>query len=90
MVPKIKEMMTFRQYYTKTSQELQMLSSVTLNCQGRSYCHEFRFSIVRIVITSVSQMSQVSRIVFVIVFVTAIGLVSSQKLKQINIFVDIC
>jgi len=30
----------------KTSQELQMLSSVTTNCQVNSDCHEFRFSIV--------------------------------------------
>ena len=33
----------------KTSQELRMLSSVTINCQVNKDCHEFRFSIVRIV-----------------------------------------
>ena len=35
--------------FSKTSQELQMLSSVILS--GNKYCHQFRFSIVRIVIS---------------------------------------
>ena len=34
----------------ETSQELRMLSSVTINCQVSNDCHEFRFPIVRIVI----------------------------------------
>ena len=35
----------------KTLQELRMLSSVTLDLSGYKDCHEFRFSIVRIVIS---------------------------------------
>ena len=36
---------------SKTSQELRMLSSVTINCQGNKDCHESRFTIVSIVIS---------------------------------------
>ena len=44
----------------KTSQELRMLSSVTINCQVNKDCHEFRFSIVCIVI-SVSNVTTSQR-----------------------------
>ena len=37
--------------YSQISQELRMLSSVPINCQLTKNCHEFRFSIVRIVIS---------------------------------------
>ena len=43
-----------------TSQELQMLSSVTINCQVFKDCHEFRFLIVRIV-NSVSNVLGLSK-----------------------------
>ena len=33
----------------ETLQELRMLPSVNLNCQVKKNCHDFRFSIVRIV-----------------------------------------
>ena len=53
----------FLPFSLKTSQELLMLSSVTLDC--RTDCHEFRQSDVRIVI-SVSKVTSLSRIVGVV------------------------
>ena len=40
-----------RPHGDKTSQELRMLSSVAINCQVNKECHEFRFSIVCIIIS---------------------------------------
>ena len=42
-------MISFWKDLKKISQELRMLSSVTINCHKD--CHEFRFSIVRIVVS---------------------------------------
>ena len=47
----------------KNSQELRMLSSVTINCQVDNDSHEFRFSIVRIAI-SVSNVTSLQDCLF--------------------------
>ena len=54
----------------KTSQELQMLSSVTLNCQATKIVMKSGSQLSELLL--VSQMSQVSGIVYVNVFVIAL------------------